>query len=488
MPYKDLRDFITALEKAGELLRVNEPVSPDLEITELADRSMKSNGPALLFEKPVGHNIPVLVNAFGSAKRMAMALGVNNIEEIATRVGSLLHLRPPSGIISKLKMLPDLIELSATSPKKINSAPCQEIVLDGNEASLDFLPILKCWPLDGGPFITLPIVITKDPNTGARNLGMYRLQVFDSKTTGMHWHTHKIGAKHYAEYEKLGKRMPVAVAIGGDPVVIYSATAPLPEGIDELAFAGWIRGKPVDIVPCKTIDLYVPAYSEIILEGYVEPGERRTEGPFGDHTGYYSMPDEYPVFHITCITHRKNPIYPATVVGKPPMEDCWIAKATERIFLPLLKMQLPEIVDINLPVEGVFHNLAIVSIRKQFPGHARKVMHALWGLGQLAFTKIIIVVEDHVNVQDIGEVLWRVGNNIDPRRDIELVDGPVDVLNHASPFQNYGSKMGIDATRPWPQEGFNRIWPPDIEMPSEIVARMNSLAEKIGLPIKEAIK
>jgi len=481
MAYKDLREFINKLESAGELKRVTVPLSPELEITEVADRAIKSNGPALIIENPTGYDIPVLINAFGSKKRMAMALGVEDIDEIANRIKDLIHLEPPDGLIDKIKMLPALVKLSSAFPKSVKSGPCQEVVLKGDDASLDKFPILKCWPADGGRFITLPVVFTKDPETGTRNVGMYRMHVYDSKTTGMHWHQHKVGAKHYAGYERLGKRMEVAVTLGGDPAITYSATAPLPEDIDEMVFAGFLRQKPVELVKCVSVGLEVPADSEIVIEGYVDPRERRTEGPFGDHTGYYSPADEYPVFHVTAITHRKDPIYPATIVGKPPMEDCWIAKATERIFLPLIKSQLPEIVDINLPVEGVFHNLAIVSIKKRYPGHAQKVMHALWGMGQMSFTKIIVVVDENVDVQDMHAVLWRIGNNIDPKRDVCFVEGPVDVLNHASPIPNYGSKMGIDATKTFPEAGFTRGWPPEIEMHPSIKAKIDGLWKELGI-------
>ncbi|MEN6371275.1 MAG: menaquinone biosynthesis decarboxylase [Armatimonadota bacterium] len=481
MAYKDLKDFMSRLESAGELKRFKFPLNPELEITELADRAMKSGGPALLIEKPEGSDIPVLINALGSKKRMAMALGVDDIEEIAHRIEDLMHMEAPEGLIGKIRMLPTLVKLSASFPKTVKSGPCQEVVLKGDDASLDIFPILKCWPGDGGKFITLPIVFSKDPETGTRNAGMYRMHVYDSKTTGMHWHAHKVGAKHYAGYERLGKRMEVAVALGGDPAITYSATAPLPEEIDEMIFAGFLRQKPVEMVKCVSVDLEVPADSEIVIEGYVDPKERRTEGPFGDHTGYYSLADEYPVFHVTAITHKKDPVYPATIVGKPPMEDCWIAKATERIFLPLIKSQLPEIVDMNLPVEGVFHNLAIISIKKRYPGHARKVMHALWGMGQMSFTKIMVVVDENVDVQDMKSVLWRVGNNIDPKRDVCFVEGPVDVLNHASPAQNFGSKMGIDATIKLPEEGFTRQWPPEIEMHPAVKAKMDGLAKELGI-------
>jgi 4-hydroxy-3-polyprenylbenzoate decarboxylase len=481
MAYKDLREFIRRLEAAGELKRIRTPISPELEITEVADRTVKAEGPALLFERPAGFDVPVLVGAFGSKRRMAMALGVQDVDEIARRIEELVRIELPEGFVGKLRMLPALMKLSAAFPKAVGTGPCQEVVLRGDQASLDRFPILKCWPGDGGRFITLPMVFTKDPETGARNVGMYRMHVYDGRTTGMHWHPHKGGAKHYAAYERLGRRMEVAVALGGDPAITYGATAPLPEDFDELIFAGFIRQKPVEMVKCVSVDVEVPAEAEIVLEGYVEPGERRREGPFGDHTGYYSLPDDYPVFHITAITHRKKPIYPATVVGKPPMEDCYLAKATERIFLPLIRMQLPEIVDMNLPIEGVFHNLAVVSIRKRFAGHARKVMHALWGLGQMMFTKIIIVVDEDVDVQNMHDVLWRLGNNIDPERDVTFVEGPVDVLNHASGVANYGSKMGIDATKKLPEEGMTREWPEQIEMSGEVKAKIASLWEELGI-------
>lgn len=478
MAYRNLQHFIRELEAAGELVRISEAVDPVLEITAVSDRVMKAAGPAILFEKPVGSSIPVLVNAFGSEKRMAMALGRGSVEEVAAEIESLIRTKPPKGLVEKVKMLPMLAKLGGVSPKSVKSGACQEVVLEGDAASLDMLPILKCWPEDGGRFLTLPCVFTKDPHTGIRNVGMYRMQVFDERTTGMHWHAHKVGARHYAEHERLETRMPVAVSLGGDPAITYSATAPLPEDIDEMFFAGFLRREPVEMVRCKTVDLEVPAEAEIVIEGYVEPKERRREGPFGDHTGYYSPADDYPVFHVTCITHRKDPVYPATIVGRPPMEDCFMAKATERIFLPLLKTQLPELIDMNLPLEGVFHNLAIVSIKKRYPGHARKVMHALWGMGQMSFTKIIVVVDEHVNVQDMSEVLWRIGNNIDPKRDVEFAEGPVDVLNHASPLPNYGSKMGIDATKPWPEEGFTREWPPDIVMTPEVEARVEGIVKR----------
>ena len=479
MAYRDLNEFISDLEKKGELLHIKEPVSPYLEITEITDRVCKEHGPALLFENVRGYNIPVLTNAFGSYRRMCLALGVNRLEEIGEEIDNFFQAEAPDSLIKKLKLIPKLKRLSNVFPKLVKKAPCQEVVLMDKEVDLGKFPILHCWPKDGGPFITLPLVFTKHPITGVRNVGMYRLQVYDKNTTGMHWHPHKGGAQHYRVSERLGKRLEVAVAIGPDPATTYAATAPLPEDMDEILFSGFIRNEPVEMVRCITIDHEVPAHSQIVLEGYVEPYERRLEGPFGDHTGYYSLPDEYPVFHITCITHRKDLIYPATIVGRPPMEDCYMAKATERIFLPLIKKQLPEIIDINLPIEGVFHNLALVSIDKRYPGHAKKVMHALWGLGQMMFTKIIIVFDKEVDVQNISEALWRLGNNIDPKRDIIFSEGPVDALDHAAPQPLFGSKMGIDATRKWKEEGFKRQWPDVIEMDKEIKEKIDHLWKKL---------
>lgn len=481
MAFTDLRQFISQLDREGELVRVTERVSRDLEITEIADRTMKSGGPALLFENVDGFDIPVFINGFGSYRRMSMALGVRNLNDVAARVQSLLDTEVPGSFLEKLTMLPRLAQLASALPKTVRKGRCQEVVWKGDDASLDLLPILKCWPGDGGRFLTLPMVFTKSLETGRRNVGMYRMHVYDSRTTGMHWHVHKVGARHYAEYERAGKRMEIAIALGGDPAITYAATAPLPEDFDEMVFAGFLRQAPVEMVKCKTVDIEVPADAEIVLEGYVDPGERRIEGPFGDHTGYYSPAEEYPVFHLTCLTHRKNPIYPATVVGRPPMEDCFIGKATERIFLPLIRMQLPEIVDINLPVEGIFHNLAFVSIRKRYPMQARKVISALWGLGQMMLTKIIIVFDEDVDVQDTSEVLWRLGSNIDPRRDVVFADGPVDVLDHAAPQPLFGSKMGIDATRKIPGEGHDRPWPEDIRMSPDVVRRIDDIWGRLGI-------
>jgi 4-hydroxy-3-polyprenylbenzoate decarboxylase len=480
MAYKDLRAFLKILEERGLLKRIKVEVDPILEIAEINDRVVKAGGPALLFENPKGSRFPVLVNTFGSFERMCLALEVENLDDIGKRILEFLEPEIPTNLIEKLKALPKLKQLSDFIPKTVKSGPCKEVIIKDNP-SLDIFPILKTWPQDGGRFITLPMVFTKDPETGIRNCGMYRMQVYDAKTTGMHWHIHKDGARHFRKAERLGKRLEVAVAIGSDPATIYSATAPLPEDIDEMLFAGFLRRSPVELVKCETVDLEVPANSEIVLEGYCNPGERRIEGPFGDHTGYYSLKDEYPVFHITCITHRRDAIYPATIVGKPPMEDCYIAKATERIFLPLIKKQLPEIVNMNLPLEGVFHNIAIVSIDKRYPGHARKVMYALWGMGQLSFTKAIVVVDKWVNVQNPSEVVWRMGNNVDPKRDIVIVEGPLDVLEHASNIPAYGGKIGIDATKKLPSEGFTREWPDDIKMSDEIVRLVSERWREYGL-------
>lgn len=481
MAYQDLRDFINTLESRGMLKRIKTEVDPILEISEITDRVCKQYGPALLFENVKGSSMPVLTNALGSYERMALALGVEKLDDVAAELSSLLQ--PPDvphGLLDKLKFLPKLAQLASYLPKTVKKAACQEVVITDNP-SLNILPVLKCWPQDGGRFITLPQVFTKDPDTGARNVGMYRLQVYDERTTGMHWHLHKDGADHYRRSEEKGRRIEVAVALGDDPAITYAATAPLPKSIDEMLFAGFLRKAPVELVKAITVDIEVPANAEVIIEGYVDPGERRLEGPFGDHTGYYSLADYYPVFHVTCITHRKDPIYPATVVGRPPMEDTYIGKATERIFLPLLKIAVPEIVDINLPPEGVFHNCAIVSIKKRYPGHAKKVMHALWGQGQMMFTKLIIVVDEDVNVQDLKEVLWRLSNNIDARRDVMIVEGPLDALDHSSPLPHYGSKMGIDATRKWKEEGHMREWPEDIVMSEDIKALVDGKWKEYGL-------
>ncbi|MCX9010393.1 MAG: menaquinone biosynthesis decarboxylase [Candidatus Methanoperedens sp.] len=481
MAYKDLREFIELLEKKGLLWRIKTGVSAELEITEILDRTVKGGGPALLFENVKGYKVPVFANAFGTMERMCLALGADSLDEIGGRIQKLLELEAPGSLWEGIKMLPQVAELTAFAPKYVKSGPCKEVILkDG--FSLDDFPVLKCWPQDGGRFITLPLVFTKNPKTGKQNVGMYRMQVYDGRTTGMHWHIHKHGARDYADASKESDRIEVAVAIGADPAVVYSATAPLPDSIDEIMFAGFLRKKNVELVKCETVDLFVPAHAEIILEGYVDSKERRTEGPFGDHTGYYSLADEFPVFHITCITHRKNPVYHATVVGKPPMEDAYLGKATERIFLPLMKAQLPEMVDISLPVQSVFHNLCIVSIKKRYPGHAKKVMFALWGMGQMMFAKTIIVLDDDVNVQDMGEVLWATTTRIDPAKDVIIIDrAPTDTLDHASPLPNLGSKMGIDATRKGRDEGFEREWPDALEMDEKVKARIDQVWKESGL-------
>ena len=481
MPYRDLHDFIRALDKAGELKRVSVETDPVLEITEFADRSVKRGGPALLFDRPKGSSIPVLINAFASKRRMEIALEVSSIDEPAERISAFLEMQKPEGLIGKLKMLPKLAEIGSFFPKVVSKGPCQEVVRE--EFSLSEYPILQCWPQDGGRFITLPLVFSQNPDTGKRNCGMYRMQVYDDRTTGMHWQTHKQGAEHYRRLaaEGVRKRMDVAVAIGADPATMFSAVLPLPPDLDEMLMAGFLRGSAVEMVKCRTCDLEVPAESEIVLEGYVELGELRTEGPFGDHTGFYSLSDEYPVFHVTCVTQRKRPIYATTIVGPPPMEDYFMGHAIERIFLPLMRLQLPEIRDVSMPAEGVFHNLILVSMRKSYPGHARKVMHAIWGMGQAMFSKCIVVVDEDVDVQNVREVAWKALNNIDPQRDIEFSLGPVDSLDHSSRLPNYGSKMGIDATRKWAGEGFTRPWPDVIRMSPEVVSRVDELWKKAGL-------
>src|SRR5580693_7692927 len=482
MAYSDLREFIAALEKKHELRRISFEVDPYLEITEFADRAVKHGGPALLFEKPKGSRVPVLINSFASTRKMEIALQVNSVDEVAGRISEFLEMRMPEGLIGKLKMLPKLAEMGAFFPKIVSSGPCKDVV-QREKFSLHDVPILQCWPQDGGRYITLPMVFSRNPDTGKRNCGCYRLQIYDECTTGMHWQTHKQGAEHYRRMRASGtaKRMDVAVAIGADPATMYSAILPLPPDIDEMMIAGFLRSKPVEMVKCETSDLEVPAQSEIVLEGYVELGELRREGPFGDHTGFYSLEDDYPVFHISCITHRKDPIYATTIVGPPPMEDFYMGKAIERIFLPLMRLQLPEIRDICMPAEGIFHNLILVAIRKSYPGHARKVMSAIWGLGQAMFSKCIVVVDEEVDVQNVREVAWKALNNIDPERDIQFVLGPVDSLDHASRLVNFGSKMGVDATRKWPGEGFTRPWPDVIEMTPEVKCRVDELWKKAGL-------
>ena len=468
MKFKDLREFIRFLEDKGELRRITAPVNHELEITEITDRVIKSGGPALLFENVIGFDTPVLVNMYGTQQRTAWAVGVENLDDLAGRVEGLLDMMhdPPQGLMGKLKALGQLVHLASFQPKTVTNAPCQEVVIQGSDVDLYRFPILKCWPLDGGPFITLPLVITKDPETGVQNYGTYRMQVYDKQTTGMHWQTHKVGTHHYRLSHELGlEKLDVSVALGGDPATIWTGSAPLPPEMDEMAVAGFLREEGVELVKSKTNDLLVPAQAEIVLEGYVVPGEEREEGPFGDHTGYYSMEDPYPVFHVTCITQRKEPIYPAALVGRPPMEDYWMGKVTERVFLPLMKLVLPEIVDINMPAEGSFTNLVIVSIKKEFPGHGKKVMHGLWGLGLMSLVKAIIVVDHNVDVHNMSEVAWRVTNNIDPSQDFVFSTGPIDDLDIGSSTRGVGGKVGIDATIKLPLEGGRQgDWPPDIIM------------------------
>ena len=529
MPYNDLRDWIAALERAGELRKIRTEVDPILEIAEIADRVSKSRsdkygpgGPALLFQNLQGHpNSQLFINQFGSERRMRLALGVDSLDEIADRIRAFMDVKSPQGFLDKVKMLPMLAEMGKFLPKTVPTGACKEVIQRDKFSLLDF-PILQCWPKDAGRFITLPCVITRDPKTGKRNVGMYRMQVYDERTTGMHWQRQKIGAEHYRESLRAaaqnmgapplpdfgkggnstaavdimartsggsilpegplpGGKMEVAVAIGTDPALTFCAIVPAPPDVEEFLIAGFLRQKPVELVKCETVDLEVPADAEIILEGYVNLDELRSEGPFGDHTGFYSLDDLYPVFHVTCMTHRKDPIYATTIVGKPPMEDGWMGKAVERIFLPLMKLTIPELVDINLPLEGVFHNLMIVSIRKSYPGQARKVMNAIWSLGQAMFTKCILVVDEDVKVQDLGEVTLKVLNNIDPERDIQFTLGPIDSLDHASRLPNYGSKMGVDATRKWSTEGFTRPWPDEILMDEKTKAQVDKRWKDLGI-------
>ena len=480
MAFTDLREFVARLEQAGRLQRIAVPVSRDLEITEIVDRVSKSPGRAnvaLLFERVEGADMPVLVNAFGAEDRMALALGVGRLDEVGERVAKLLDARLPGPFVERLRKLGTLIDVVRAGPRRVDAAPCQEVI-ETAAPSLAGLPILTCWPGDGGRYITLPAVFTRDPRTGARNVGMYRLQVFDDRTLGMHWQTHKGGAEHQ---HRAISRMPVAIALGGDPAMIYAASAPLPPGIDEVVFAGWLRGAGVEMVRCRTNDLEVPAQAEIVLEGWVDPREQRLEGPFGDHTGYYSLARDYPVFHLTAVTRRARPIYPTTIVGRPPQEDYWLGKATERIFLPIMRLMLPEIVDVNMPAEGVFHNLVIVSIHKRYPGHARKVMQALWGMGLMMLAKTIVVVSAHVNVHDLSEVAWRATGNIDPRRDLVILEGPMDDLDHAALRHRFGGKLGVDATEKGPLDDVTQAWPDEIRMSEDVRERVTRRWKDYGL-------
>ena len=480
MAYSDLKAFIQRLREAGELKEISRPVDAALEISEITDRVCKKGGPALLFTNVSGQKTPVLINAFGSKRRMELALEADSLDGIAEEISALLTPDVPRSLMGKLGMLPKLARLNDLAPREVKSGSCQETVITDNP-TLDDLPIITCWPEDGGPYITLGLVITSHPDQGSRNIGLYRLQKFDGRALGMHWQRHKGGAEHYRAAEARGQRLEAAIALGPDPSVTSAATAPLPPEISELMLAGFLRRKSVEIVRCKTIDQWVPANCQIVLEGYVEPGERRREGPFGDHTGFYSLADDYPVFHLTAITACKDPVYPAIIVGRPTQEDAWLGKATERIFLPLIRTALPEVVDISLPAEGIFHNFAIVSIRKRYPGHARKVMHALWGLGQMMFTKYIIVLDEHANVHDLQEVLWRLGTATDPKRDLEFASGPTDVLDHAAALPDISGKLGFDATRKWRDEGYDRDWPGEIEMSEEVKRKVDAYWDSLGI-------
>lgn len=479
MKYSNLNDFILTLEKHGLLKRVQAEVSPELEITEITDRMMAADGPALLFENVKGYDVPVLTNLFGSHKKMALALGVDDVDQIADRISTLLNTvqNPPKTLGKKLHLLGELIKIGRLSPKTVNKAPCQEVIITDEYVDLLQFPILKNWPLDGGKFITLPLVVTQDPNKSSQNYGIYRIQVYDKNTTGMHWQTHKGAADHY---RNTTDKLDVSVAIGSDPATIWSGSAPLPPDVDEMLLAGFVRNSPVQLVKCISNNLKVPANSEIILEGYVLKGETRLEGPFGDHTGYYSEADQYPVFHVTTITHRKNPIYPSALVGKPPKEDYWMGKVTERLFLPLIKLTLPEIHDINMPAEGIFHNMIIVSIDKRYPGQAYKVMNGLWGMGLLTLTKTIIIVDKFVDIHNISELAWRVLCNVNYETDILLSKGPLDDLDHSNPSAKIGAKLGIDATRKIDGEGYTSIWPDDVDMSEEIKQLVNTRWQEYG--------
>lgn len=494
MALDSLPEFISTIDKIGELVRVKEPVRTRLEIAEIADRCMKSGegGPALLFEKPVMEDgsissMPVAINLYGSMRRMCLALGVDDLNEVGARITEMLNLKVPGGLMGKLSMLPRLAEMAKFPPRtRSGRPPCQEVVLKGPDINLDRIPFLVTWPEDGGRYITLPMVITEDPTKGIRNVGMYRIQVIGRDTLAMHWQRHKVGAAHWREMAARGEKMPVVIAIGGDPASLYSGSAPLPPAIDEFLFAGFLRKSPVDLAKAVTCDLEVPAEAEIVLEGFIDPAEELVlEGPFGDHTGFYSLADYYPKVHVTALTMKQQPVYPATLVGRPPMEDYYLGHATERIFLPLLRLTVPEIVDYHMPAPGIFHNLVFVSIDKQYPGQAYKVMNALWGAGLMSLAKVLVVVDKEVNVQDPDEAWWVALNNIDPERDVRFTMGPMDVLDHSSRAFTFGSKMGIDATRKWPEEGFTREWPRLIVMDEGTKKRVDEMWGRLGIKLGE---
>jgi 4-hydroxy-3-polyprenylbenzoate decarboxylase len=478
MALRDLREWIALLEREGELVRVKAQVDPYLEITEIVDRTVKAKGPALLFENVKGARHPLLINQFGTERRMCLGFGVKSLDDVAARLGEVFEMQPPQGLVEKVKGLQKLKSIADSRPKIVKSGPSQEIVLTGDDIDLDKLPILHCWPGDPAPFITLPAVITKDPRTGSRNVGMYRMQKIDKRTTFMHWQLHKDGA---ADWRGMGERLEVAVAFGLDPITAYSASAPLPKHIDEFMLAGFLRGDAVELVQGKTVDLEVPAHAEIVMEGYIQKGELGIEGPFGDHTGYYSPAEPFPIFHLTAITMRRDAIYPSIVVGKPPAEDEWLAKATERIFLPAIRMTVPEIVDYDLPTAGTFHNCVIVSIKKAYPGHARKVINAVWALGLLSLSKCVVVVDEHVDPHDYYDVFFKVCANVDPERDVIIQKGPLDQLDHAPTLEAFGGKMGIDATHKGPAEG-TRPWPEEIEMSADVRALVAKRWQEYGIP------
>ena len=490
MGYRNLHEFVRKLEKEGELKRITAEVDPVLEIAEVTQRVARderrkknSVGPALLFERPKGSRVPLLVNTFGSVRRMELAFEVDQLEDVADRIRGFLAMESPQGLFEKMKMLPKLAELGSFFPKSVKDGDCKAVIRKGQDVNLLEFPILQCWPQDGGRYITFPLVFTKNPATGKCNVGMYRMQIYDQRTTGMHWQTQKHGAEHFrrARAADPDGRIPVAVAIGADPATALAGMLPIPPDLDEMMFAGFLRREPVEMVKCETNDLEVPANAEIVLEGYVPLNQMRIEGPFGDHTGFYSLEGEYPVFHVECVTHRKDPIYLTTVVGPPPQEDYYMGYAVERVFLPVMKMQYPEIVEVAMPAEGIFHNLMIVAIRKSYPGHARKIMNAIWSLGQAMFTKVIVVVDEDVDVHNYREVVWKALCALDPQRDVQFSLGPVDTLDHAQRMQDYGSKMGIDATRKWASEGFTRPWPDEIVMNDEIKKRVDNMWAKLAL-------
>jgi 4-hydroxy-3-polyprenylbenzoate decarboxylase len=488
MAWDGLAAFVRALEERAELVRIQRRVDPHLEVSAIADRVMKSGGPALLFEKVAGSSFPLLINAYGSRRRMSLALGVDDLEEHARAIADLVHTKAPSSARELAQLALKLPELSHVPPRSVSRGSCQDVVQVGDAVNLDALPILTCWPDDGGPFITLPQVITRDPANGVRNVGCYRMQKLSRNETAMHWQVHKTGARHFRQAREMGlRRLDVAVAMGGDPAMMYAATAPLPDGIDEWMFAGFLRKRAVATVECKTVNLEVPADADFVLEGYVDPQEEPVqEGPFGDHTGYYTPVEPFPRFHVTALTHRHGAVYPATLVGPPPMEDAWLGKATERLFLPMLRLLFPEVVDMNLPVEGAFHNLVLLSIKKQYPFHASRIAHGLWGSGQMTFSKVICVFDDDVDVQDLGQVAWRLLANLDPKRDMAFVDGPIDQLDHGANQALWGSKVCIDATRKWREEGYTRTWPEPCRMRADVMARVDALWSELGIDASPA--